>query len=102
MQRTRRYFAPADKVAILRRHLVDRVPISQLSDENDLAPVSIYQWLKQFFENGAAAFERPRTNEFSAAQKTIDKLQEKIQAKNEVVAELMEEHVKLKKSLGGL
>jgi transposase-like protein len=100
MSRTRRYFSPEDKVKILRRHLIDHVPISKLSDENDIAPVMLYQWLKQFFENGAAAFERPRTAESTAAQKTIAKLQEKIQAKNEVVAELMEEHVKLKKSLG--
>ena len=101
MSRTRRFFAPEDKVKILRRHLIDRVPISKLSDENEIAPVVLYQWLKQFFENGAAAFERPRTTESAAAQKTIAKLQEKIQAKNEVVAELMEEHVKLKKTLGG-
>ena len=45
-----------DKVAILRRHLLDKVPVSDLCDEHQIQPAQFYQWQKQFFENGAAAF----------------------------------------------
>jgi len=49
---------PVEKVAILRRHLIDHVPISDLCDELQLSPTLFYHWQKQFFENGPAAFDR--------------------------------------------
>ena len=56
MDNERKHHTPEEKVAILRRHLVDRVPVSTLCDEHQLHPTVFYRWLKQFFENGAAAF----------------------------------------------
>lgn len=104
MTRSRRSFTGAEKAAIVRRHLVDRVPISDLCDELGLQPTQIYTWQKQLFENGASAFERPhrRTKQDSAKAKRIASLEAKLQKKNEVVAELLEEHVQLKKVLGDL
>jgi transposase len=61
-----------------------------------------YRWQKEFFEKGAAAFqaqERPRQVE--EKQKRIE-LEKKVQTKDEVLAELMAEHVALKKELGEL
>ena len=49
-------------VAILRRHLLDEVPVSDLCEELGLQPTVFYGWQKEFFENGASAFqakERP-------------------------------------------
>ena len=57
-RRTRNHRSPAEKVAILRRHLIDRVPISDLCDELGLNPTQVYAWQKTFFEQGAAAFEQ--------------------------------------------
>jgi len=88
-------------VAILRRHLIDRVPISDLCDEHQLSPTLFYAWQKQFFENGSAAFQT-RVAPEGHLHRTIAALREKLQRKNEVVAELMEEHIKLKKDLGEL
>jgi transposase-like protein len=51
-----KHHTPEEKVAILRRHLVDRIPVSTLCDEHRLHPTVFYRWLKQFFENGVAAF----------------------------------------------
>ena len=56
--RERRHFTPQQKVAIVKRHLVDGVPISDLCDQHHLLPTQFYQWQKQLFENGATAFER--------------------------------------------
>ena len=93
------------KVAIVRRHLVENVPVSDLCDELDVHPNQYYNWQKQFFENGAAAFERRpnKANEKrqqNAAEGKIEQLEKKLQDRNEVVAELLQEHVQLKKALG--
>ena len=49
-----------DKVAILRRHLLEQVPISELCDRQGLQPTVFYRWQKEFFENGAAGFQPKR------------------------------------------
>ena len=101
----RKYLAPEQKVAIVRRLLVERVPISDLCDEFGVHATQIYTWQRQLFENAAPVFER-RPNKANqrrredAAAKKINRLEEKLQKKNEVVAELLEEHVQLKKALG--
>jgi transposase-like protein len=102
MRKPRKNYTPGEKVAILRRHLIDRVPVSDLCDEHKLSPTLFYAWQKQFFENGGAALERRNTSTESQHLRTIAALREKLQRKNEVVAELMEEHIQLKKELGEL
>ncbi len=100
MKKQRKHYTPEEKVAILRRHLVEGVPISDLCDELGLQPTVFYRWQKEFFENGAAAFQqRGRTNQ-QAEQERIVYLERKIQTKDEVLAELMAEHVALKKRVG--
>ena len=102
MRKPRTKYTPPEKVAILRRHLIDRVPVSDLCDEYRLSPTVFYAWQKLFFENGAAAFERKSGSGEQLYLRTIAALREKLQRKNEVVAELMEEHIQLKKELGDL
>jgi transposase len=97
MKKQRKHYTPEEKVAILRRHLVEGVPISDLCDERGLQPTVFYRWQKEFFENGAAAFQqRGRTNH-QPEQERIAYLEQKIQTKDEVLAEPMAEHVALKK-----
>jgi hypothetical protein len=60
--------APEEKAAILRRHLLEKEPISKLCDEVGLQPTVFYRWQKEFFENGAAAFEQRRPTNPSADQ----------------------------------
>ena len=102
MKKQRKHYTSEEKVAILRRHLVEGVPISDLCDERGLQPTVFYRWQKEFFENGAAAFQqRGRTNR-QPEQERIAYLEHKIQTKDEVLAELMAEHVALKKRVGEL
>jgi transposase len=102
MSKQRRHFAGTDKVAILKKHLVDKVPVSDLCDEYDLYPTQFYAWLKEFFDNGHAAFDNGRKSKAieDAKDQKIEKLEAKLQRKDAVLAELMEEHVQLKKELG--
>jgi transposase len=98
----RRHFSGPEKVAILRRHLLDKVPISDLCDEHGLYPNQLYGWLKEFFENGHRAFDNGRKSKAieDAKDRQIEKLQDKLQRRDSVLAELMEEHTLLKKNLG--
>jgi transposase-like protein len=102
MKRLRRNFTGEEKVAILRRHLLDNVAVSGLCEELGLQPTQFYQWQKQFFENGAVAFERVGGPKTDKAQERIAALESKLRRKDEVLGELMEEHVALKKELGDL
>src|SRR4051794_15062451 len=109
MRKKRHNYTPEEKVALLRRHLIDHVPVSDLCDEYQLQPSVFYDWQKLFFENGATAFSRTQKNQKSAETDRIQQLEEKLQRteeklqrKHEVLSELVEEHVKLKKELGEL
>jgi transposase len=102
MSKQRRHFAGTEKVAILKRHLVDKVSISNLCDELGLYPNQVHGWLKEFFENGHHAFDNGRKSKAveDAKDSKIEKLEAKLQRKDSVLAELMEEHTLLKKELG--
>ena len=105
MSRQRRHFTPEQKVAILRAHLLEKVPISDLCQQHGIAVNNFYNWQKQFFENGQAAFtahDKRRKADTDAKDRTIAALEDKLRRKHEVLSELMEEHVQLKKDLGEL
>jgi len=102
MKKSPKHYSPAEKVAILRRHLLEKEPISKLCDELGLQPTVFYRWQKEFFENGVAAFEPKRPTNHSTEQERIAYLEKRIRTKDEVLAELMAEHVALKKMLGEL
>ena len=101
---TRRHFTPQEKVAIVKRHLLEGVPVSNLCDEFDINPTLFYQWQRLLFENAHLAFDNGRKSKAveDAKERKIEQLEAKLQRKNEVLAELMEEHAALKKSLGEL
>jgi transposase-like protein len=99
----RRRFTAQEKVAILREHLVEKVPVSEVCDKHGLNPTAFYRWQKELFENGAAAFEarQPRADgKTRQLEQRVEALQAKLVRKDEVIGELMEDHVRLKKSLG--
>ena len=66
MKKQRRNYTPEEKVAILRRHLVEGVTIPDPCDDPGVQPTVFYRWQKEFFESGPAALEhRGRTNHHS-------------------------------------
>ncbi|MGZ4822619.1 MAG: transposase, partial [Terriglobales bacterium] len=61
MRKARKSYSPQEKVAVLRRHLLDKVSVLRLCTEFQLQPTVFYRWLKQLFDNGAAALRRKLT-----------------------------------------
>jgi transposase-like protein len=88
------------KVAILREHLVDKKPVSEVCEKHDVAPSLFYGWLKQFFENGSAAFARDDSAERRVLEQKVEALTRKLAKKDAVIAQVTEEYVQLKKELG--
>ena len=102
MKKQRTNYSPEEKVGILKRHFVENTPVSDLCERYGMHPNVFYRWQKEFFENGAKAFERKSSRPSLADKKRIEYLEAKLTQKNEVLSELMEEYVALKKSLGEL
>ncbi len=80
------------------------MPVSDLCDEAGIAPSLFYLWQREFFENGQAAFTKANGRHAKKAEEAKDQkiqaLEAKLQRKDAVLGELMEEHVALKKELG--
>ena len=102
MSNERKHHSPEEKVAMLCRHLIEKAQVSDLCEEYHFHPSLFYRWLKRFFENGTAAFEAPARppKQLGVREQRIAFLEGRLKKKDEVLAELMEEHVALKKSLG--
>jgi transposase len=100
MNKNRTHYSPEQKVSIIKQHLLEKIPVSDLCDKYGLQPTVFYRWQKQFFENGAAAFQRQAPSKSNGLERKVEALEQKLTQKNEVLSELMEEHVALKKSLG--
>jgi transposase len=113
MNRQRKKVPGPEKLAILKRYLVEKVPISDLCDQNGLQPSQIYRWQTQLFEQGAGVFERKPGRQAQLVESTKDRKiaqleavvaqkEAKLAQKNEVISELMEENVRAKKANGEL
>ena len=99
-KKTRRHFSPEDKVRILRLHLVEKTPLSEICSAEGIAPTQFYTWQKQFFEGGAAAFAPTRGGQ-DPKERRIGELETELTRKVAVIGELAQELVEAKKPLGG-
>jgi len=103
--RSRRQFTPEQKATILRRHLADKVPVSDLCDEYQIQPTSFYLWQRQALEHLSAALEDGRTSRGqdrseTVAQARVVALEARLAKKDAIIAEVSEEYLALKKKLG--
>lgn len=103
--RTRRQFSADDKAAIVRRHLADKVPVSDLCDEYQIQPSLFYLWQRQALENLSVALQDGRTRRAESASTAADRarlaaLEAKLAKKDAIIAEVSEEYLALKKKLG--
>ena len=104
MANKRKRFSPEEKVRLLRLHLIEKEPVSDICDRYGINPNNFYKWQKLFFENGAAAFAKTGDGRKDGHAKKLERknaqLQAKLASKDEVIAEIMASHIELKKSLG--
>ena len=104
-KKARRHYTTEQKVALLKRHMVDKVPVSDLCNEEHLPPSVFYRWQSQLFENLAAAFSTPTaangpSKRYKEQAHELVQLKARLAKKDEVIAEISAEYVNLKKELG--
>ncbi len=99
-KKKRRYFTAEQKLAILREHLLERKPISEVCEAHGLQPSVFYDWQKKLFENGAAALSTSRDTEQRRLARENEQLRERLAHKDHVIARVTEEFVAVKKELG--
>jgi transposase-like protein len=100
MRKQRKPYTPEEKVAIIRKHLLEGVVVSDLCDAHRLHPTLYYRWQKEFFEGGAAAFAKDSDRQIGQLKQRLAEAQAQLGRKNEVLAEVMEEYVRCKKNGG--
>ena len=104
---SRRKYTTEQKAEILARHLKGKEAISDICDELGLQPSQFYRWQEQLFQNMALALEPGKRKQKASAHdsalaKENEALRAKLIKKDNVIAEISEEHVALKKELGEL
>ena len=103
MRKQRRHFTPEQKASIIREHLLDKVPVSDLCDKHGLQPTVFYRWQKELFENGPVIFRHKNSKSpHKKLEHKVNTLEEKLAHKDSVIAEIMADHIQLKKELGEL
>lgn len=95
----RRYF-PEKRAEIMKQHLLEKKALSEVCEANGIHPTMYYRWLKELLSNAVYAFGKGKDRECREWKDKALELEKKLARKNEVLSELMEEHVALKKSLG--
>ena len=100
MRKKRKQYSTDEKMAALRQHLLDKQPVSDVCDMYGLQPTVFYRWQKQLFERGGEALRSSRDTETTRLRRQITQLEKKLIQKDQVLGEVMEEYVALKKALG--
>jgi transposase-like protein len=92
--------APDVKARAVIRNLQDNVEVSTICGELSIHPTVFYQWRKQFLDSAAMVFKKSDTAETRKTQRQIADFERRIQKKDMVIAELLEEYTALKKRMG--
>ena len=96
----RRRWSAADKARLVRQHLQEDVSLADLADETGVAPSQIGRWCKEGLEGLESVFSRADRRERREAAKELTAREARIRQLQEVVSELSEEVLRLKKANG--
>lgn len=104
MTKARTHRSPEEKAALLRRHHVDKVPVTTICEEAGLQPSVFYHWQRELFERAAHVLGTAAPGRTSSREQQLEKkvtaLEARLARKDEVIAEISQEYVALKKELG--
>ena len=102
-KRKRRRYTPEQKAELLRRHIVGKDPVSEICNEEGLQPSVFYGWLNKLMENASTVLTAPQgsSREKKRCRRVVAR-GERRSKKDNVIAEVTEAFVSLKKELGEL
>jgi len=91
-----------DKAKILKLHLVEQVPLSQICEDFKISPTTFYNWQKKLFEHAPSllAPSKPCPSLEKKKDEKIKSLEAKLAHKDDVLREAVEALVMSKKHSG--
>ena len=97
----RRRHTAEQKAELLRQHVADKKPVSEVCNEAHIQPSLFYTWQRELLAGAHMVFSSRRTpsRERELEEKVL-RLEAKVARKDQVIAEVTEEYVTLKKGLG--
>lgn len=104
-KKTRQHRSVQKKAELLRAHLDQKRPVSEICEENELQPSVFYTWQRQLLANAEVALAAGKPGKADTSiedelRAKIAHLEAKLAKKDAVIAEISEEFVKVKKTLG--
>jgi len=90
-----------EKMMILRELLENKVQIGELSEKYHVHPNVIYNWKKTLFEKGELLFENKTDRTNNKSEEKIARLETKLKDRNDLISEILEDNIRLKKSMNG-
>jgi len=94
----RNRYTPEQKVAILREHFEKNISVPDICEKYRVHPNQFYRWKKELFESAAEIFSTKKSKQKN--EKRLSDFEKTVKDRNEIIAELLEENLKLKKSVG--
>ena len=98
----RKRISAEKKVEILRELLDNKKSLTKLAEEYNVHPQEISRWKKELFEGALQTFAQSKKNPTERKkQEKIKKLEETLQKRDTLIAELVSENIDLKKTKMG-
>jgi transposase-like protein len=98
MKTEKRKHSAEFKVKILREHLEQQIPIGKICEQYNLHPNLVYLWKKELFSGALEFFSKRKNNR---EDEKISRLEEKLKDKDSLISEIVEDNLRLKKSMNG-
>jgi transposase len=100
-KRARRRHTPEQKAALVRQHVVEKKPVSEICSAAQIQPSVFYKWERDLLAAAPSVFAGRRApSREQELEVKIAALEAKLARKDAIIAEVSEEYVKLKKALG--
>lgn len=99
MKNNRRKFSSEFKVRILREHLENQIPIGKLCEQHNIHPNLFHKWKKELFSGALETFSKSKTRKTDDSK--IANLEKKLNDKDSIISEIVEDNLRLKKKLNG-
>ncbi len=100
-KRHRRRHTAEQKAELLRQHVADKKPVSEVCNEAQIQPSQFYTWQRELLAGAHSVYSTRRTpSRERELEEQVSRLEVKVARKDQVIAEVTEEYVKLKKGLG--
>ena len=100
-KRHRRRHTAEQKAELLRQHVADKKPVSELCNEAQIQPSLFYNWQRELLAGAHLVFSTRRApSREKELEAEVSRLAAKVARKDQIIAEVTEEYVTLKKGLG--